>query len=200
MKAVVFAMVMAVSFNVFASGDESDKQALQSLLKQTQSLSAEFEQQVKDEQGEVLQTLSGTLKLKRPANLYWRTKEPDESVMVANGKKVWYYNPFVEQVTIYAQQDMVDDSPLLLVLNSNGNQWQNYNVSFRDNRYFVEHQTNGSKLELRFTDEKLTEITMVQAQGERTELMLNNVALNETISDEQFVFDVPADVDVDDQS
>ena len=50
MKAVVFAMVMAVSFNVFASGDESDKQALQSLLKQTQSLSAEFEQQVKDEQ------------------------------------------------------------------------------------------------------------------------------------------------------
>ena len=120
--------------------------------------------------------------------------------MVANGKKVWYYNPFVEQVTIYAQQDMVDDSPLLLVLNSNGNQWQNYNVSFRDNRYFVEHQTNGSKLELRFTDEKLTEITMVQAQGERTELMLNNVALNETISDEQFVFDVPADVDVDDQS
>ncbi len=200
MKAVVLAMVMAVSFNVFASGDESDKQALQSLLKQTQSLSAEFEQQVKDEQGEVLQTLSGTLKLKRPANLYWHTKKPDESVMVANGKKVWYYNPFVEQVTIYAQQDMVDGSPLLLVLDSNGNQWQNYNVNFSDNRYFVEHETNGNKLELTFTDEKLTEITMVQAQGERTELMLNNVALNEIISDEQFVFDVPADVDVDDQS
>lgn len=200
MKTVVFAMLMAVSLNVFASGEESDKQALQSLLKQTQSLSAEFEQQVKDEQGEVLQTLSGTLKLKRPANLYWHTKEPGESVMVANGKKVWYYNPFVEQVTIYAQQDMVDDSPLLLVLDNNGNQWQNYNVSFRDNRYFVEHETNGSKLELSFTDKKLTEITLVQAQGERTELMLSNVALNETISDEQFVFDVPDGVDVDDQS
>lgn len=200
MKAVVFAMVMAVSFNVFASGNESDKQELQKLLKQTQSLSADFEQNVKDEQGEVLQTLSGTLKLKRPASLYWHTKKPDESVMIANGNKVWYYNPFVEQVTIYAQQDMVDDSPLLLVLDSNGKQWKNYDVSFKGNRYFVEHESNGSKLELAFTDEKLSEITMVQAQGERTELMLSNVVLNETISDDQFVFEVPDGVDVDDQS
>ena len=200
MKAVVFAMVMAVSFNVFASDGESEKQALQHLLKQTQSLSADFEQQVKDEQGTVLQTLSGILKLKRPASLYWHTKKPDESVMVANGSKVWYYNPFVEQVTLYAQQDMVDDSPLLLVLDSHGNQWQNYNVSSDNNRYFVEHDTNGSQLELAFADEKLTEITMVQAQGERTELMLSNVVVNETISDEQFVFEVPDGVDVDDQS
>ncbi|RUO72935.1 outer membrane lipoprotein chaperone LolA [Idiomarina ramblicola] len=200
MKAVVFAMVMAVSFNAFASGNESDKQELQKLLKQTQSLSAEFEQQVKDEQGEVLQTLSGTLKLKRPASLYWHTKTPDESVMVADGNKVWYYNPFVEQVTIYAQQDMVDDSPLLLVLDSNGNQWQNYRVIADNNRYFVEHETNGSQLELAFAGGKLTEITLVQAQGERTELLLSNVVLNETISDEQFVFEVPDGVDVDDQS
>lgn len=200
MKTVVFAIVMAISFNVFAAGSESDKQELQRLLKQTQSLSAEFEQKVKDEQGAVLQTLSGTLKLKRPANLYWHTRQPDESVMVANGNKVWYYNPFVEQVTVYAQQDMVDDSPLLLVLDSNGKQWENYTVRSEGTRYFVEHATNGSQLELAFNDEKLTEITMIQAQGERTELMLRNVTLNKAISDEQFVFDVPAGVDVDDQS
>ncbi|MDV6315177.1 outer membrane lipoprotein chaperone LolA [Idiomarina sp. HP20-50] len=200
MKTVVFAIVMAISFNVFAVGSESDKQELQRLLKQTQSLSAEFEQKVKDEQGAVLQTLSGTLKLKRPANLYWHTRQPDESVMVANGNKVWYYNPFVEQVTVYAQQDMVDDSPLLLVLDSNGKQWENYTVRAEGTRYFVEHATNGSQLELAFNDEKLTEITMIQAQGERTELMLRNVTLNKAISDEQFVFDVPAGVDVDDQS
>lgn len=200
MKAVVFAIVMAVSFTVFAADNESDKQELQRLLKQTQSLSAEFQQQVKDEQGAVLQTLSGRLKLKRPANLYWHTKKPDETVMVANGSKVWYYNPFVEQVTVYAQQDMVDDSPLLLVLDSHGKQWKNYQVRSEGSRYFVEHVTNGSQLELAFTDEKLTEITMIQPQGERTELILNNVVLNETISDDQFVFDVPDGVDVDDQS
>jgi len=200
MKTVVIAIMMAVSFNVFAADSQSDKQTLQNLLKQTQSLSAEFKQQVKDEQGDVLQTLSGSLKLKRPANLYWHTKEPDESVMVANGNKVWYYNPFVEQVTIYAQQDMVNDSPLLLVLDNNGNQWQDYTVSYNDNRYFIKHESNGSALELVFANDKLTEITMVQAQGERTELMLSNVTLNKTINDEQFVFEVPAGVDIDDQS
>ena len=200
MKAVVFTMIMAVSFSAFASESESDKHELQKLLKQTQSLSADFQQRVRDEQGSVLQNLSGTLKLKRPARLYWHTKEPDESVMIANGTKVWYYNPFVEQVTVYAQQDMVDDSPLLLVLDSNGKQWENYSVSSEAGRYFVEHETNGRKLELLFSDEKLKEITMVQAQGERTELMLSDVVLNESIDDEQFVFDVPDGVDVDDQS
>lgn len=200
MKAVVFTMIMAVSFSAFASESESDKHELQKLLKQTQSLSADFQQRVRDEQGSVLQNLSGTLKLKRPASLYWHTKEPDESVMIANGTKVWYYNPFVEQVTVYAQQDMVDDSPLLLVLDSNGKQWENYSVSSEAGRYFVEHETNGRKLELLFSDEKLKEITMVQAQGERTELMLSDVVLNESIDDEQFLFDVPDGVDVDDQS
>lgn len=65
MKAVWFAAVMAVSMNAFASDNNSDKQELQQLLEQTQSLSAEFEQQVKDEQGNVLQSLSGTMTLKR---------------------------------------------------------------------------------------------------------------------------------------
>jgi len=77
MKAVVFTMIMAVSFSAFASESESDKHELQKLLKQTQSLSADFQQRVRDEQGSVLQNLSGTLKLKRPASLYWHTKEPD---------------------------------------------------------------------------------------------------------------------------
>ncbi|ATZ74410.1 outer membrane lipoprotein carrier protein LolA [Idiomarina sp. X4] len=200
MKAVWFAAVMAVSMNAFASDNNSDKKELQQLLKQTQSLSAEFEQQVKDEQGNVLQTLSGNMKLKRPASLYWHTLSPDETVMVANGEKVWYYNPFVDQVTIYAQQDMVDNSPLLLVLDNNTNQWQNYSVSHVDDRYLVKHNNDASQLELVFDGNTLTEITLVQAQGERTELMLSDVVLNPQIDGEQFTFEVPAGVDVDDQS
>ena len=200
MKAVWFAAVMAVSMNAFASDNNSDKQELQQLLEQTQSLSAECEQQVKDEQGNVLQSLSGTMTLKRQANLYWHTMRPDETVMVANGEKVWYYNPFVDQVTIYAQQDMVDNSPLLLVLDSNTNQWQNYSVTYTDERYLVKHNNDNSQLELAFDGNKLKEITMVQAHGERTELMLSDVALNTQIDDQQFTFKVPAGVDVDDQS
>lgn len=202
MRVVWFAAVMAMSMNVMASdvNANTDKQALQQLLEQTKSLSAKFEQKVKDEQDNVLQTLGGKMKLKRPANLYWHTLSPDETVMVANGEKVWYYNPFVDQVTVYAQQDMVDNSPLLLVLDSNTNQWQNYSVGRVDDRYLVRHNSDNSQLELVFDGNSLKEITLVQAHGERTEIMLEDVVLNAQIDDQQFTFKVPAGVDVDDQS
>jgi outer membrane lipoprotein carrier protein len=85
-------------------------------------------------------------------------------------------------------------------LDSNTNQWQNYSVTYTDERYLVKHNSDNSQLELAFDGNKLKEITMVQAHGERTELMLSDVALNTQIDDQQFTFKVPAGVDVDDQS
>lgn len=200
MKTVFFAILLAVSTSVFAAEAATDKHQLQQLLQHTQSLSAQFQQQVKDEQGQLLQSLSGTLKLKRPANLYWHTQRPDESVMVANGETVWYYNPFVEQVTIYSQSDMVDNSPLLLVLDSQGQRWEDYNVQREGGRYIVEQVDNGNRLELVFEQQVLKEITMVQPHGQRTELVLSQVSLNHAIDDGAFDFKVPKGVDVDDQS
>jgi outer membrane lipoprotein carrier protein len=200
MKTVLLAILLAASTSVFAAQTATDKQQLQQLLQQTQSLSAQFQQRVKDEQGQLLQSLSGTLKLERPANLYWHTRRPDESVMVANGKTVWYYNPFVEQVTIYSQSDMVDNSPLLLVLDSQGQRWEDYTVQREGSRYIVEQVDNGNRLELVFEQQVLKEITMVQPHGQRTELTLNEVSLNQAIDDGTFEFEVPDGVDIDDQS
>ena len=190
---------MAVSMNAFASDNNSDKKELQQLLKQTQSLSAEFEQQVKDEQGNVLQTLSGNMKLKRPASLYWHTL----SRWNGDGRKRWkslVLQPICWSSHYLCAAGYVDNSPLLLVLDNNTNQWQNYSVSHVDDRYLVKHNNDASQLELVFDGNTLTEITLVQAQGERTELMLSDVVLNPQIDGEQFTFEVPAGVDVDDQS
>lgn len=49
--------------------------------------------------GETLVNGSGTVAVKRPNLFRWDTQKPDENLLVSDGKTVWYYNPFVEQVT-----------------------------------------------------------------------------------------------------
>lgn len=37
--------------------------------------------------------------MKRPNLFNWHMTSPDESVLVSDGQTLWFYNPFVEQVT-----------------------------------------------------------------------------------------------------
>ncbi len=41
----------------------------------------------------------GDLWVKRPNLFNWHMTQPDESVLVSDGKTLWFYNPFVEQAT-----------------------------------------------------------------------------------------------------
>ena len=44
-------------------------------------------------------TGEGELWVKRPNLFNWHMTSPDESVLVSDGQTLWFYNPFVEQVT-----------------------------------------------------------------------------------------------------
>ena len=55
--------------------------------------SAKFAQTVYDSKGKELQKASGTLLVQRPNRFNWHTTTPDESLIVADGKDVWVYDP-----------------------------------------------------------------------------------------------------------
>ena len=49
--------------------------------------------------------------MQRPNRFNWHTTSPDESLIVADGKDVWVYDPFVEQVTALKMKDAVLNTP-----------------------------------------------------------------------------------------
>ena len=49
-------------------------------------------------------TGEGELWVKRPNLFNWHMTSPDESVLVSDGQTLWFYNPFVEQVTATAEE------------------------------------------------------------------------------------------------
>lgn len=88
--------------------------------------------------GDLVQQLHGRMALGRPNYLYWQTDAPDETLMVADGINLWYYNPFVEQVTVYQQAEAVEQSPLLLLLDADATAWANYDVKMADNSFALQ--------------------------------------------------------------
>src|SRR5690554_5428418 len=106
-----------------AANNQAERQVLLERLNQLTIFEADFAQQVTDAQGDVVQQLHGHLALARPNLLHWQTDAPDEMLMIADGQNLWYYNPFVEQVTIYQQDNAVAQSPLLLLLDGANEAW-----------------------------------------------------------------------------
>lgn len=67
--------------------------ALQRTYQKTESLEADFIQEVYQASLARTKTSQGALKLSKPSLLRWEIYEPEASIMVSNGRRVWYYTP-----------------------------------------------------------------------------------------------------------
>ena len=67
---------------------------LKSRLDKVSSFHASFTQKVTDGSGAAVQEGRGDLWVKRPNLFNWHMTQPDESILVSDGKTLWFYNPF----------------------------------------------------------------------------------------------------------
>jgi len=79
------------------------------------SLAGNFSQTVYDANGRSTQTAHGTLALQAPRQFRWDTQAPYKQLIVADGKKVWIYDPELEQVTVRDQGTQEAHSPLTVL-------------------------------------------------------------------------------------
>ncbi len=54
--------------------------------------------------------------------------QPDESILVSDGKTLWFYNPFVEQATATWLKDATGNTPFMLIARNQSSDWQQYNI------------------------------------------------------------------------
>ncbi|WP_417665186.1 outer membrane lipoprotein chaperone LolA [Pseudidiomarina sp.] len=189
-----------------AEASEADRQALLQRLEGLTTLEADFSQQVTDVNGELVQQLHGRMAIARPNLLYWQTDAPDETLMVADGQNLWYYNPFVEQVTVYSQSDAVAQSPLLLLLDGDSQAWRDYNVKSEANSFSLQPNAGAASaqsLQLVFAEQgapaQLQRIILDDGQGQISTIELEQVHLNKALDGKLFKFDMPEGIDLDDQ-
>lgn len=113
----------------------SDMEPLDEFLKGTISFSSYFKQITLDEDKDVLQESRGIFISRKPDMYSWITKTPNHTELVSNGKKVWFYDKELEQVTIDNLENSQTASVVLLAKD----------ISVLKDNFYVELMSNGCK-------------------------------------------------------
>ncbi|SPY77043.1 P20 [Providencia rustigianii] len=144
MKKMMLLGALALSLNVGQVLADAS-QDLQDRLSKVNSFQASFTQKVTSPEGDLIQEGVGDLWIERPNLFNWNMTSPDESVLVSDGKNLWFYNPFVEQVTVTNLSDATQDTPFLLITRNNPQDWKQYSIIQQGNNFDLKpKQTNGT--------------------------------------------------------
>ena len=192
----------AVTFATAAFAGARD--GLNTFTKGLKGLNGQFTQQVYDANGKLKETSSGQLALATPRQFRWEYVKPYPQLIVADGKKVWIYDPDLAQVTVRPQGVEEQSNPLAALINpgkldamfvvretgkAKGLEWltlapkNEEEASFRSAR-------------LGFDNGTLARMEVIDALGQRTDISFSKWKRNPAFAASTFKYTPPKGVDV----
>lgn len=195
---------LALGAAIFASnaiaGARDDLKSFTTGLK---GLDGQFTQQVYDTKGQLKESTSGRIALSAPQLFRWEYTKPYPQVILANGSKVWVYDPDLKQVAIRTLNAEEKDTPLHALL-SPGKLDQQFNVRETGKADGLEWLVLTPKIEggasfqsarLGFGKQGLARMEVKDALGQRTVIGFSSWKRNPTFASNTFKYIPSADVD-----
>ncbi|MEP6940651.1 MAG: outer membrane lipoprotein chaperone LolA [Rudaea sp.] len=200
MRATIFLFIALIVSPALAA--EGARGRLDAFAKGLNSLSGGFEQTLVDGNGRS-KASRGTLALKAPRQFRWDTAAPFKQIIVADGDKVWVYDPDLEQVTVRAQGTEEAHSPLT-VLTDLAQLDRDFTSSEQGERAGLvwlrlkskEKEPQFEFADLGFDAEGLARMEFTDGFGNRTEIRFSAWQRNAKLSADTFRFSPPKGVDV----
>lgn len=198
-----FISALVLSFSLFSTAyAASPKTELSKRLSINDGFSADFSQQVISPEGETVMEGEGTVEIARPSLFRWSTTFPDENLLVSDGKNLWYYSPFIEQVSIYWQEQAAEQTPFVLLTRNRASDWDNYKVSQKGNEFTLiptaVDSTQG-RFQIHIDAKGIVKgFNVIEQDGQKGLFKFSNVKLGKPKAN-RFTFTIPKGVEVDDQ-
>ncbi|MDY0250579.1 MAG: outer membrane lipoprotein chaperone LolA [Pseudomonas sp.] len=197
------AVLMPIAYADEASNQQRSANKLSELLSHTQTITGTFSQLTLDSTGTQLQEASGQMVLQRPGLFRWHTDPPLEQLLVSNGEKVWLYDPDLLQVTVQKMDQRLTHTPALLLSGDVSKISENFTIAYKEGGPVVDFiltptakDTLFDTLRLSFRNGLISDMQLMDAVGQRTNILFMGVKVNEPVDASQFVFTAPAGVDV----
>ena len=179
----------------------SAEQQLRELLKEYDGFSANFVQTVTDSENTQLHSAQGTLEFKQPGMFKWQIDEPEPELLLSNGNTLWWYNPFVEQVSIFDAADAVATTPFALLVSQQDSVWQRFTIEKTANGYNIRPKEQNAQvvlLNVEFETRLLQTIRVTSRSQRLSEYRLKEQSFDSSKTT-SFDFEIPAGTDIDDQ-
>ena len=203
---LMLSSALLLSVSIAQAGDSEQQRAankLSELLSHTQTISGTFSQLTLDSTGTQLQEASGQMVLQRPGLFRWHTDPPLEQLLISNGEKVWLYDPDLLQVTVQKMDQRLTHTPALLLSGDVSKISENFSITYKEGGPVIDFiltptakDTLFDTLRLSFRNGVINDMQLLDAVGQRTNILFMGVKVNEPVDASQFVFDAPAGVDV----
>jgi outer membrane lipoprotein carrier protein len=167
------------------------------------SLTGHFTQTLSNANGQPGQTSSGTLALEAPREFRWDTVAPYRQTIVADGSRVWLYDPSLEQVTVRKQSTEEAHSPLT-VLTDVSQLDKSFKVTEqgeRDGLAWLRLTSTGPDPQFDYADlgfdaHGLARMVFRDRLGSTTDIRFSDWKRNAPVPPQTFNFTPPKDADV----
>ncbi len=180
---------------------------LRGFLESVQTMSAAFKQELFDASQRSIEVASGTVKLMRPGRFYWTYREPYERVLVADGERIWMYDPDLEQVTVRDLKAGLGNTPAALLTGDLAvlDNFEVVETTQTDNILWlqlvpVKRDGDFDRISLGFFGPRLVQFELKDRLGQTTRVEFNDIQLNPTLDSDEFRFKIPEGADVIDES
>lgn len=182
---------------------------LTALLNSVKTMQAAFTQTIYDNRGKSIQTSYGIMALDRPGKFRWEVKKPIPQLIVANDKRLWIYDPDLEQVTIKQLNQAAGDTPALLLSHVGGLLETDYTVTKSDqkpialNWFMLKPKSKDNMfaaIQMGFKGREINEMRLEDHLGHITAIEFKDAKTNGTLPTKLFTFKAPKGVDVIDET
>ncbi len=112
-KFMLFILLACIAGSAFAA--TGARARLDAFANGLHSLRGNFSQTVYDAHGNITGSSHGLLALEAPRLFRWQVTNPYQQLIVADGHRVWVYDPDLEQVTVRGQGAAEAHSPLTIL-------------------------------------------------------------------------------------
>ena len=201
--ALFLLLVFSLSLAPSASSTPDPTASLRRFFSEVNSYQARFSQVVLDEGLNTVQESSGTLWIERPDKFRWDYDLPFQQQIVADGSRIWVYDPELKQVTVRPLTGGLGDTPAML-LAGKGRLDDNFTIKSLGVQgrlawaQLIPKRKDGGFEDIRigFEQGRLRMLEMVDGFGQTTRVTLRAPKENQKIEAAKFRFTPPQGVDV----
>jgi outer membrane lipoprotein carrier protein len=196
--------IVTLLFAALSTAAQADEvQTLKNFFQGTTAMRARFQQTVVDNLGRKVQEVTGSMQLQRPGKFRWDYDKPYVQLIVGDGKKVWLYDPDLNQVTVRPLDKVLGSSPAALLAGNKDidKTFDLRNVGQQGDLNWVEavpkeKESGFEKVVLGFKGNMLHEMEMRDSFGQITVIEFSKQEVNPKLNDKSFRFAPPAGADV----
>lgn len=167
------------------------------------SLRGDFTQTVYDAHGNITGASHGLLALEAPRLFRWEVTDPYQQLIVADGKKVWVYEPDLQQVTVRDQGATEAHSPLTVLtdLSQLDSEFKATDAGPREGLEWLRLESRAKDpqfeyAEIGFDAKGPRRMVFKDTLGNRTEIVFSGVQRNPALAADTFTFVPPKGTDV----